>query len=297
MEGIKRRLAGLQPAGQPAALLRYLATLNAALFASACVLTIFCVPNRFVFGGVSGLSIVLANFFPGMNVSTFIWIGNLALAALGCWLLGLRAMRGTVYASVMQSFYCSLLEQVFPLHQPITEEPLLELCAAVLGLAITSGVVFNIGASTGGTEVLAMILQKYLGFEIGRALLLSDLGIVLAAAGVFGPTTGLFCILGMAFKCTVVDTAIESLNLRKVCTVISSKPELVRDYILYTLGRAATEQQVTGAYTREDKTAIMVVLTRRQAMQLRNFLRRTDPGAFLTIVSSSEIIGKGFRSI
>lgn len=297
MEKVKRRIAELLPAGPFAARLRYLSALNAALFASAVVLTVFCVPNRFVFGGVSGLSIVLAELFPSMNVSTFIWIGNMALAALGCRLLGIRAMSGTVYASVMQSLYCSLLEKLLPLRQPITEEPLLELCAAVLGLAITSGAVFNLGASTGGTEVLAMVLQKYFGFEIGRALLFSDLGIVLAAAWVFGPTTGLFCILGMAFKCTVVDTAIESLNLRKVCTVISSKPELVRDYILYTLGRAATEQQVTGAYTRENKTAIMVVLTRRQAMQLRQFLRCTDPGAFLTIVSSSEIIGKGFRSI
>lgn len=277
--------------------LRYFALLNAALLGSACTLNFFCAPNHFVFGGTSGLSIVLASLFPALNVSTFVWITNLALAALGCLLLGVRAMGGTIYASVALSAYCSALERFAPVARPITDEPLLELCVVVLSLAIGSGIVFNIGASTGGTEIVAMILQKYFGLAIGRALLLSDLGIVLAAAWVFGPTTGLFCILGMTAKCTVVDTAIESFNLRKVCTVISAKPELVRDYILYTIGRAATEQQVTGAYTRESKTAIMVVLTRRQAMQLRNFLQRVDPGAFLTIVSSSEIIGKGFRSI
>ena len=95
----------------------------------------------------------------------------------------------------------------------------------------------------------------------------------------------------------MVDTAIESLNLRKVCTIISQKPDEVREFILHTLNRTATEEVVTGSYTREPKTAIMVALTSRQALQLRDFLRRTDPGAFLTIVNSSEIIGKGFRAI
>lgn len=142
-----------------------------------------------------------------------------------------------------------------------------------------------------------MILHKYFGFEIGRALLISDLGIVLWAACLFGPKTGSYCILGVVTKCPVVDTAIESLNLRKVCTIISQKPDEVREFILHTLSRTATEESVTGSYTREPKTAIMVALTSRQALQLRDFLRVTDPGAFLAIVNSSEIIGKGFRAI
>ena len=163
--------------------------------------------------------------------------------------------------------------------------------------AIASGIVFNIGASTGGTEIVAMILHKYIKVEIGRALLLSDIGTVLFAAYLYGPQTGMYCVLGLIGRSTIVDTAIESLNLRKVCTVITSRPEPIRHFVTETLGRTATQQNATGVYTGEPRTMIMVALTRRQAGLLRDFLRREDPAAFLTIVNSSEIIGKGFQSV
>ena len=133
--------------------------------------------------------------------------------------------------------------------------------------------------------------------EIGRALLLSDIGIVLFAVYLYGPQTGMYCVLGLIGRSTIVDTAIESLNLRKVCTVITSRPEPIRHFVTETLGRTATQQDATGVYTGEPRTMIMVALTRRQAGLLREFLRREDPAAFLTIVNSSEIIGKGFQSI
>ena len=163
--------------------------------------------------------------------------------------------------------------------------------------ALASGIVFNIGASTGGTEIVAMILHKYIKVEIGRAILLSDIGTVLFAACIYGPQTGMYCVLGLIGRSTIVDTAIESLNLRKVCTVITSRPEPIRRFVTETLGRTATQQDATGVYTGEPRTMIMVALTRRQAGLLRDFLRREDPEAFLTIVNSSEIIGKGFQSV
>ena len=177
-------------------------------------------------------------------------------------------------------------------------KPVIVKVAAVHNIAaIASGIVFNIGASTGGTEIVAMILHKYIKVEIGRALLLSDIGTVLFAAYLYGPQTGMYCVLGLIGRSTIVDTAIESLNLRKVCTVITSRPEPIRHFVTETLGRTATQQNATGVYTGEPRTMIMVALTRRQAGLLRDFLRREDPEAFLTIVNSSEIIGKGFQSI
>jgi uncharacterized membrane-anchored protein YitT (DUF2179 family) len=107
----------------------------------------------------------------------------------------------------------------------------------------------------------------------------------------------MYCVLGLIGRSTIVDTAIESLNLRKVCTVITSRPEPIRRFVTETLGRTATQQDATGVYTGEPRTMIMVALTRRQAGLLRDFLRREDPEAFLTIVNSSEIIGKGFQSV
>ena len=177
----------------------------------------------------------------------------------------------------------------------MTDDVFLELCFAVILPALGSAIVFNIGASTGGTDIIAMILHKYTSLEIGRALLVSDIGIVLWAAYLYGPATGLYCILGMILKSTVVDNAIESLNLRKVCTVVTAKPDCIRAFIVEELHRSATEERATGAFTHEEKWALMTVLTRQQAQMLRNFIRVHDPHAFITIVNSSEIIGKGFR--
>ena len=162
--------------------------------------------------------------------------------------------------------------------------------------ALGSAIVFNVGASTGGTDILAMILQKYTSLEIGRALMVSDLGIVAVAAFLYGPRTGMYCILGMVLKCTVVDSAIESLNLRKVCTVISQHSQEVEKFIIEELHRSATEQPAYGAYTHRRERVLVTVLTRSEASRLRIFLRKKDPTAFITIVNSSEIIGKGFRS-
>ncbi len=271
--------------------------LNAGLFATAAGIHFFKTPNHFAFGGTSGLSIILSTLFPTFPVGTFMWIVNAVLVILGFIFLGIRAMGWTIYSSFALSFFVSLCEAVFPLQHALTNDTFLELCFAVILPAVGSAIVFNIGASTGGTDIVAMILSKYTSLEIGRALLVSDLGIVLVAAYLYGPQTGLYCILGMILKSTIVDSAIESLNLRKVCTVVTHKPEPVRDFIVKVLNRSATEQLASGAYTHEQIHVLMTVLTRHQAAMLRNFLRATDPHAFITIVNSSEIIGKGFRSI
>ena len=157
--------------------------LNVGLLLCAFALNLFCVPNNFVFGGATGLSIVLASVFPGISVGAFIWAANLGMLLLGCLFLGKRVMGWTLYSSVMLSTFCSLLEILWPVTEPITDDKFLELCFAIFLPAAASGLIFNIGASTGGTEIIAMILHKYFGFEIGRALLISDLGIVLVFWG------------------------------------------------------------------------------------------------------------------
>ena len=257
---------------------------------------LFKFPNNFSFGGVTGLAVVLSAVSP-LSAGTYNFIINMALLVLGFLFLGKGFGVKTVYISVLMSVALSAAEKLFPMSQPLTDDTLLELCFAVALPALASGIVFNIGASTGGTEIVAMILHKYIKVEIGRAILLSDIGTVLFAACIYGPQTGMYCVLGLIGRSTIVDTAIESLNLRKVCTVITSRPEPIRRFVTETLGRTATQQDATGVYTGEPRTMIMVALTRRQAGLLRDFLRREDPEAFLTIVNSSEIIGKGFQSV
>lgn len=276
---------------------KFFGLLNAGLITTALGIALFKTPNHFAFGGTSGLSIILSTIFPKWNVGFFMWIVNAALVLLGFAFLGVRSMGWTIYSSFALSFYVSLCEEIWPLTAPLTHDVFLELCYAVILPAVGSAIVFNIGASTGGTDIVAMILHKYTSLEIGRALLVSDLAIVLVGAYLYGPATGLYCILGMVLKTTVVDGAIESINLRKVCTVVTTNPGPVRDFIVKELNRSATEERAEGAYSHEEKWVLMTVLTRAQAQHLRRFVRRNDPHAFITIVNSSEIVGKGFRSI
>lgn len=283
--------------GQALDFLKFFLLLNSGLFLTALGIALFKSPNQFAFGGTSGVSIILSTLFPRWNVGVFMWIVNLVLVVQGFFLLGWRSMGWTIYSSFALSFYVSLCEWIWPLTAPLTDDTFLEFCFAVLLPALGSAIVFNVGASTGGTDILAMILQKYTSLEIGRALMVSDLGIVAVAAFLYGPRTGMYCILGMVLKCTVVDGAIESLNLRKVCTVISQQSQLVEKFIIEELHRSATEQPAYGAYTHRRERVLVTVLTRSEAARLRIFLRKNDPGAFITIVNSSEIIGKGFRSI
>lgn len=282
---------------QALAAVRFFLLLNCGLFITAVGISLFKTPNHFAFGGTSGVSIILSTLFPKWNVGIFMWLVNGILVLLGFAFLGIRSMGWTIYSSFALSFFVSACESIYPLTAPMTDDTFLELCFAVVLPAVGSAIVFNVGASTGGTDIIAMILHKYTSLEIGRALMCSDLVIVLAAAYIYGAKTGLYCILGLVFKCTVVDSMIESFNLRKVCTVISDHSDEVADFIIHDLNRSATEQKAFGAYTHSQKKVLMTVLTRNEATRLRIFLRKIDPYAFMTIVNSSEIVGKGFRSL
>lgn len=260
--------------------LNFFALLNLGLVLTAVGIVYFKNPNHFAFGGTSGLSILLADLFPRINVGGFMWIINLVLVVLGFIFLGIKCMGWTIYSSFALSFFVSGCEWLYP-----------------SGVSLSGdAIVFDIGASTGGTDIVALILAKYTSMEIGKALMVSDILIVLAAAVRFGMGTGLYCILGLIGKSFVVDGAIENIRLRKVCTIMTANPQPILDFIIHDMNRSATVEKAYGAYTHHELSVLVTVLTRRQALQLRNFLRENDPHSFITIVNSSEIIGKGFRS-
>lgn len=275
----------------------YAFLLNLGLFLTAAGIHLFKTPNHFAMGGTSGMSIIMATLWPKMNVGGALFIINGILVVLGILFLGVKTMGVTIYSSFALSAFVSVLEQVYPMTSPFTNDTLLELCFAVALPAAGSAIVFNVGASTGGTDIVAMILSKYTSMEIGRALLVSDLAIAAWAGGLYGIATGLYCTLGTFAKAFMVDSVIEGLNQRKVVTVVSSHPEEMKEFILRTLNRSATVYTAEGAYSGNKEQVFTTVLTRRQAVLLRNHLRRIDPHAFLTIVNSSEIVGKGFRAL
>ena len=276
--------------------LNFSALLNLGLVLTAVGIVYFKNPNHFAFGGTSGLSILLADLFPHINVGGFMWIINLVLVVLGFVFLGVKCMGWTIYSSFALSFFVSVCEWLYPSGVSMSGDAMLDLVFAVFLPALGAAIVFDIGASTGGTDIVALILAKYTSMEIGKALMASDILIVLAAAWRFGMGTGLYCILGLIGKSFVVDGAIENIRLRKVCTIMTANPQPILDFIIKEMNRSATVEKAYGAYTHHELSVLVTVLTRRQALQLRNFLRENDPHSFITIVNSSEIIGKGFRS-
>ncbi len=255
---------------------------------------VFKFPNNFSFGGVTGIAVVLAEV-SGLSASTYTFIINMALLAVGFLFLGTSFGIKTVYVSVLMSVGLSAMETLFPMEAPLTQQPVLELIFAIFLPALSSAILFNIGASGGGTDIVAMILKKYTPVNIGTALFLVDLGIVAASCFVFDVTTGLFSFTGLLAKSLVIDNVIESINRCKCFNVVCDDPEPICNFIRDELKRSATVYQAQGAFTHAPRTVILTVLKRGQAVQLRNFVKKTEPGAFMMITNSSEIIGKGFR--
>lgn len=255
---------------------------------------IFKFPNNFTFGGVTGIALLGAKILP-LTPSQLNLIINVALLIIGFVFVGKEFGVKTVYVSLLSSFLLSGAEVLFPLTEPLTDEPVLELIYAIVLPAVSAAMLFNIGASSGGTDILAMLLKKYTSINIGTALFLTDMFIAVAACFLFGIETGLFSICGLLAKSFVVDSVIENINLCKVFTIICDNPKPLCGYITEVLKRSATIYSASGAYTGEPKTVIVTIMKRSQAVQLRNFIKRTEPTAFISITNSSEIIGKGFR--
>jgi len=255
----------------------------------------FKFPNNFSTGGVSGISVILGALFPNVSSGTYVLCINVALLLIGFIVFGRSFGFKTVYCSLLMSLSITLLEKVMPLSKPLTSQPTLELCFSVLLPAVGSAILFNREASTGGTDIVAKIFKKYTNVDIGKALFCTDFLIATAAGVVFGIETGLFSLLGLLSKALVVDSVIENINLSKYFTIVTDKPDEVADYITKTLNRSATLLHGEGAYSRNERTVILTVLSRGQAVHLRTYLHTVDPHAFIVISNSSEIIGKGFR--
>ncbi len=253
----------------------------------------FKFPNHFAFGGVTGFSAVVSRL-THWSASDFTFIVNMSLVVLGFLFLGTDVGVKTVYASLVMSVSLSVMERVYPMVSPMTHDPMLELVFAIFLPAVGSAVLFNIGASSGGTDIIAMILKEHTSMNIGTALLLVDVASVVTAFCVIGPTTGLYSLLGLMAKSLVIDGVIENINLCKCFNIICDNPDPICEYIIHELNRSATVYQAQGAFSHHNKTVIMTTMKRAQAVKLRNYIKRVEPSAFILISDSSEIIGKGF---
>ncbi len=270
--------------------------LNAGTLLTAVGSYFFKFPNNFSTGGVTGISVVMTHYFPGLSNGTIVSVINIALLIVGLLLLGKGFGFKTFYVTVAFSAMLKILEVIWPMTQPLTDQPFMELLLGVFLPAWGSALLFNIGSSTGGTDIIAMIVKKYFKCHIGRALLIVDFFITLLTFVAFGPETGLFSMVGLFIRSFAVDLFLENMNTYKYFTIITDKPQEIYSYITDVLHRGATVYQAEGLYKHTEKTVIMTAQGKKQALHLQDVIRQKDPHAFVLVTNTSEIIGKGFRS-
>ena len=255
---------------------------------------LFEYPNNFSFGGVTGFSVVLSSVID-VSASTINLVINIVLLVIGIVVLGKGFAGKTFFVTIVSTVGISVLDKIKPITEPLTGEPAIELLFAVGITAVASAILFNMDASSGGTDIVAMILKKYSTMEIGSAIFAVDLFIAVSTFFVFDFQTGLFSITGLFAKSLIMDGAIENFNLCKYFTIITTNPKPICDFIHHELHRSATIYKAEGAYSHTEKNIVLVVLKRSQAVRLRRFIKDVEPTAFMMITNSSEIIGKGFR--
>ncbi len=281
--------------------LKSFAFLNFGILLLAVGIYFFKNPNGFATGGVSGISIILHNAFPLISATTYMLIINVILLIVGLIFLGRECGAMTIYCSLMLSFVTWLFELVLPISAPLTTYPLLELIYAVLLTGIGSAIIFKCKASSGGTDIVALILKKHTSMNVGTALLCTDFVIAASTFFVtadgfgFDAQTGLFSLLGLFAKVFVVDDIIDSINMCKSFTIITTRPEEIENYIKTQIKHSATTYHAEGSYSHEDRRVIMTVCRRSEAIRLRKKVYEIDPHAFMIITKTSEIMGKGFR--
>lgn len=253
----------------------------------------FKYPNSFVIGGVEGMSIIASTFVPFTRPQITLFI-NITLLVIAYFVLGKHFTLRTGYVAILNSLTALGLSYIFPIAGPMTDNKLLELIFTLLISAFGSAILFNLAASSGGTDIIAMIIKKYSSLEVGRALLCVDSAFTIASIWIFNVEIGLLSILGLLLKGIFVDVIIHSLNTDKLFIIITTKPEEVGQFIREDLRRSATVLNGVGLFKGIHRFVFLSVLSPKEAPLFKRYIKGVDPSAFITIVNTSKIIGKGF---
>ncbi len=267
-------------------------TLGSLLIASG--LYFFIASAQLAVGGISGLAIVVKELLPDMPFGLIMLGLNVIMFLIGFLVIGKAFGVKTVYCSLGISVFIMVFEHIIPVTQPVSQDMLIILIFGMLLISTGQALIFNHGASSGGTDIIAKIIIKFIPMKIGTALQIADLVIIAAAIGVFGIEKGLYALLGIMINGFLVDYLIDGFNVAKLVMIISNETQEVTDYIINDLDRSATVYPATGAYSNEDKNVITTVVNRRQFVQLKNQINIIDPHAFVTVQQLHEVMGEGF---
>lgn len=257
----------------------------------------FLAPNKIAAGGVTGIAIIVNSYIPRLQIGLIVLILNIILFIVGFIAIGNKFGAKTIYSSLMLSGIIWFMERTTALNIIITTNQLL---ASIFGTflgGIGLGLVFNQNASTGGTDILAKILNKFIHVDIGKSLLVVDFIVTLFAGISFGAEAGMYALLSVILNGFVIDSVIEGLNISRQIFVISSKNDLISKFIIEELERGCTILHGKGGYSKEDTYILYTVLGRKEFIRLKGYIKEVDAKAFISITHAHEVLGEGFKDI
>ena len=265
--------------------------ITVATIVAASSVFFFLVPSNVSVGSVSGLAIIITNFIP-LSVATLTMIMNVGLLVLGFILVGKEFGAKTVYTSLLVPVTMLVFEHIFPDFQSLTGDQTLD----VIGFCVLSGVslavLFIHNASSGGLDIIAKILNKYLRMDFGKAVGLIGMAVALSSAFVYDTKTVFLSVIGTYFSGIVLDHFIFGSTLKKKVCIISRKYQEILDFVLNEMHSGATVYDATGAYTNNTHKEVLVIVYKNEYLELINFVTRIDPDAFITVYSINEVIFK-----
>lgn len=260
-------------------------------------------PYDFTLGGIAGIAMILSSFITEhvsfLTYDVIMAIINVALLIIGLIILGKQCTVRTVFCSLYYTGVIALFEHFDVLGRitetgKLTNEPLLALVYAILLFGIGGALVFNCGSSSGGTDIIALILKKYTNINVGMALMIIDMIVVLVSFYSYSVECALFSVMGLFTKSFLLDGVIESIGKTKYITIITENPEVIAEYILKVIKHGYTIYDAEGGYSHNKKKVIVTICKRNEALKLKTKIHEVDPSSFVIITDANEILGKGF---
>ena len=262
--------------------------LTVAVAIIAAAVYFFLVPSHTSVSSISGLGIVLSNFVP-LQLSAITMILNVVLLIIGFFTCGREFGVKTVYTSVMLPLFLGLFEIIFPNFGSMTDSQELDVLCYILVVSVGLSILFNRNASSGGLDIVAKIINKYLHMELGKAMSLSGMCVALSAALVYDKKTVVLSILGTYFNGIVLDHFIFDNNIKRRVCIITKKEEELRQFIIHDLHSGATIYEAIGAYNMEKRREIITIVDKGEYQKLMKFINQEDPKAFITVYNVSNM--------
>lgn len=271
-----------------AAAVRELAILTGAVAIIAAAVYFFLVPSHASVSSISGLGIVLANFVP-LPLSAITMILNVVLLVIGFLTCGREFGAKTVYTSILLPAFIGLFERLFPNFGSLTDSQELDVLCYILVVSVGLSILFNRNASSGGLDIVAKIMNKYLHMDLGKAMSLSGMCVALSAALVYDKKTVVLSVLGTYFNGLVLDHFIFDNNIKRRVCIITGKEEELRRFIIEDLHSGATVYESYGAYNMQKRREIITIVDKAEYQKLMSYMNREDPQAFITVYTVSDM--------